>query len=92
MDLETFRSLHPEFDPLDDSIIEVKLSQAAERLDPAIYGQKYDQAHELLTAHLLVVSPFGQSARLEGDAEGTSLYWPEYERIRKLVAPRIMIL
>lgn len=92
MDLQTFRSLHPEFDSLDDPIIEVKLAQAAERLDPSVYGGKYDQAHELLAAHLLVVSPFGQSARLEGDQEGSSLYWPEYERIRKLVAPRIMVL
>lgn len=92
MELETFRSLHPEFSTVSDEVVEQRLSQAADRLDRAIYGRHYDAAHELLTAHLIVTSPFGHSARLDGDQEGNSLYWPEYVRIRKLVAPRVMVI
>lgn len=92
MDLETFRTLHPEFEPVLDQVVQSKLDQAAERLDAAIYGRLYDQAHEHLAAHLIVTSPFGHSARLEADQDGTSLYWPEFERIRKLVAPRVMVI
>lgn len=92
MDLATFRAQHPEFDMTADSAVEIALDDAATQMDPDVYRTKYDMAHGLLTAHILATSPLGFSARL-GDAMGdTSIYWPEFVKIRRMVAPRFMVL
>lgn len=90
MDLATFRAQRPEFAMTEDSVIEIALDDAANQMDPSIYRSKYDLAHGLLTAHILATSPMGFSTRLSDGAE--SVYWPEFVKIRRMVAPRFMVL
>ena len=92
MDLTSFRNLRPEFSTALDAMVQGALDDAALQIDAAIYGEKYDHAHGLLAAHLLAMSPFGHSARLEDGKGDTSIYWPEYSKVRRLVAPRFMVL
>ena len=74
-------------------LVKSALDQAAPRVDVAVWGNAYDVAHSLMTAHLLWSSPFGASMRLDGDtAAGRSRYLEEFERLRLERVPRMLVL
>lgn len=74
LDVAAFRVRHPEFKGVDSGLITVKLADAVKRLSPAVFGNRYDEAHGNLTAHLLAGgAPWGVAARLK-DGSGKTCY------------------
>ena len=94
MNLVTFRLRYPEFDPTSEPLVQAALDEAALSVDVTVYGQKYDAAHGALAAHLLWSGAFGTTTRLDGDnePESKSRYWQEFSRIRREVAPRMLVI
>ena len=94
MDLPTFRIRYPEFDATGEALVQAALDEAAQSVDTEVYRQKYDAAHAALAAHLLWTGAFGMTTRLDGDKEpeSKSRYWQEFMRIRREVAPRMLVI
>lgn len=65
MNLASFRILYPEFVSTPDATVTAQLNAAAFNVDTGTYGDRYDQAHGLLTAHFLALAPGAQMARLD---------------------------
>ena len=89
MDLPTFLLQFPEFGSVPDPQLIQFLAASASRIDPSVFGAQFDQANGYLAAHMLVCSPYGQSARMESksgpDGEQSSTYYYEYKRILRAV-------
>lgn len=64
MNLATFRVQFPEFKTAPDAFVQGKLDVAALELYSPDLDVSFDQAHGLLAAHKLAISPFGTSARV----------------------------
>jgi hypothetical protein len=94
LNLLGFRTRYPEFDPTSESLVQAALDEAALSVDATVYGGKYDAAHGALAAHLLWSGAFGTTTRLDGDKEpeSKSRYWQEFVRIRREVAPRMLVV
>ena len=92
MDLATFKASFPEFNSKKNAEIQVALDQARREVSPEIFGSSFDRAHGLRAAHIMSISPFGHTSRLTDAGGETSIYEPEFRRIRRLVAPRYMVL
>lgn len=85
-----FLDRFPEFRGAGD-LIAVTIEEAAGRIDQAVFGSQYEAAVGHLTAHLLACSPYGRSSRLV-DKDGASSYFREFEKIRRTVTPRMIVL
>jgi hypothetical protein len=83
--LEQFRARAPEWSTAKDARVNAALAAAETRTDPDVFGDRTDDAHFFLTAHLLSVSPTGKAARLKGEGFGT-LYLSERERLEREAA------
>lgn len=75
----------PEWKTATDARVDAALAQAATRTDEDVFGDRVNDAHFYLTAHLLAVSPTGKAARLDGSGMRT-LYLDERERIEREAA------
>ena len=74
LDLAAFRLRKPEFKGVADGLIQIKLADAVKRLSPGVFGDRYDEAHAELTAHLLAGgAPWGVAARLK-EGNGATVY------------------
>lgn len=62
--LGDFKDTFPEFIGVADLLCTRALSDAADRVAPGVYLNQLNRAHCLMAAHILVTSPWGQSARL----------------------------
>lgn len=62
--LGDFKDTFPEFLPVADALCERALLDASDRVSPGVYKGQLNRAHCLMAAHILVTSPWGQSARL----------------------------
>jgi len=72
LDVAAFRLRCPEFKGVDSGLITIKLADAVKRLSPAVFGDRYDEAHAHMTAHILAGgAPWGTAARLKPGAGGT---------------------
>ena len=91
MDLPEFRARYPEFRTAVDELVVSILSDAEHRVSADVFGEKYDLAHGLMTAHLLAISPFGRSQRLVNDG-GKTLYQTEFDALRKEVVPSLIVI
>ena len=92
MDLSAFRLRHPEFDSASDGLVDEALTAAALRVHEDTWGDRYDEAHGLQTAHLLWTSPFGAGMRAEGGGDSTkSRYIVEFARLRREVVSTIIV-
>ncbi len=69
----SFKVGFPEFIPAGDTLIANKLAAAVLQVDASVWGSKTDLGVELTTAHLLALSPLGQSARLV-NKDGSTIY------------------
>jgi hypothetical protein len=63
-DLATFRVRFPEFVGASDGFVQAYLDQATLRCGSAVWGSKLDDGIMYLAAHLMAVSPWGNSAKL----------------------------
>lgn len=87
LDVEQFLLLAPEFGDTDHQLIAQILNEAADELDPGIFGSMLAQAHHYLTAHKLALSPEGANVRLilQAVKGGTTTYEMHFNAIvRKL--------
>lgn len=80
MILAAFRSRFPEFEEGSDGIVQACLDAAATELNATEIGASFDEAHGLLAAHKLAISPFGRAARMLND-EGKSTYEVEFQNV-----------
>lgn len=87
MILATFKLLCPEFRTTPDLTVQAFLDLAAKELNVDEIGDAYDEAHRLLTAHKIAISPLGVNARTLNDA-GQTTYEVEFEKVlgRSVVA------
>lgn len=69
--LAAFRNRFPEFQTASDSLVQACLDVSALETSSESLGLNYDEAHGLLAAHKLAVSPFGGMARLEKSTKTT---------------------
>lgn len=80
--LATFVVQYPEFAATDSALATAKLAEAEQRTDARVFGDDYDAAVYLLTAHLISIAPFGQQARLESNKAETT-YLVERKRLSR---------
>lgn len=90
MDLATFRAEYPEFATASDTLVEAKLARAEVQVDAAMYGDRYEQAHGLLTAHLICIAPGGQFARLVADNLKTT-YGADFDDLRDAATTAVRV-
>lgn len=86
MNLAQFRSRFPEFRTAQDAPVQAALDAAALETNATELGSVYDEAHGLLAAHKLAISPFGTNARMVDESGTTS-----YERERRAVMARTVV-
>lgn len=60
-----------EFSPTADALVARCLEEATRRTSAKVFAARFDDAVMLRAAHLLAVSPQGQTARLDGAAPGS---------------------
>lgn len=90
MTLAEFRIVFPELNTAGDTIVTRFLASAERSIDADLYGDRFDDAHGYLAAHLLCLSPYGKNARLSSK-EGKTTYGERYEEIRIEVTPSMMV-
>lgn len=86
MNLAAFRAAFPEFDTADDALVNAHLDMAEGRVDSEVFGDNYDAAHGYMTAHLLAISPYGNTAKLVAK-DGTTTYGKNYEGLKMQCGP-----
>ena len=86
LDLAAFRARHPEFTNVADPLLVVKLADAWKRLSPAVFGERIDEAHAWMTAHLAASAPWGYAARLQGTADGSTVYSAAFDLLVREVS------
>jgi hypothetical protein len=89
---ETFVRDKPEFESAGEALVTATIALAAPRVSADQYGDAYDDAHTLMTAHLLWDSPFGASMRRDGGTDAESPYVTELKALRLERVPRMMVL
>ncbi len=86
LDESGFRDRNPEFKGVASGLIVIKLADAVKRLSPAVFGDRYDEAHGYLTAHLLAGgAPWGVAARLK-DGSGSTCYSASLDQLVREVS------
>ena len=82
--LVAFRSGFPEFNTAPDFLVLGKLDLASLRIAADVWGDRTDEGHGLLTAHLLALSPYGTANRLVSK-DGTTTYGNQYNALAEMV-------
>jgi hypothetical protein len=72
MDLAAFNARFPEFRTATPELKQSVLDAAAAELNADAFGDAFNEAHGLLTAHKLGMSPFGQQARMVNEKGSTT--------------------
>ncbi len=88
--LATFYASFPEFadgGAPQNALVQTKLDEAELDIDPAVWGAKATIGHGYLTAHLLAMTPLGNTAKLVADK--TTTYEINYRRQLGIVAAGI---
>lgn len=65
------------------ALAQAKLDEAALQIDPAVWGVRTNLGHGYLTAHLLAMSPMGNTAKLIKN--DTTTYEIHYLRLVRIV-------
>lgn len=92
VDVESFLESFPEFRPAEAALIKPMIAKAVIQVDAAVWGTlKTDLGVELLTAHLLAISPFGQNARLVSK-DGSTTYGKRFDAMVKQVTPGFRVI
>jgi hypothetical protein len=77
-----FRDRFPEFRTAQDPFVDSVLNSAATELNADEIGDSFDEAHGLLTAHKIAISPFGANARTLND-KGQTTYQVELDNVMR---------
>lgn len=64
LDFASFVLRHPEFASCDSGMVSTVLADTEKELTLEAFGEQFDAAHALATAHRLALSPSAQNARL----------------------------
>ena len=83
--LSTFRVRFPEFDAVQDPLVQAALDEADLSIDRDEWKTKADAGQMYLAAHKLALSPYGQQARLVAK-DGSSTYEAHYKGLMMSVA------
>ena len=81
MNLAAWRVFYPELSSLDDTMAQAFLDAAEVEIDSDLFGDQFDNAHGLLTAHKVCLSPFGKNARLQSK-DGKTTYGMQYDELK----------
>ena len=84
--LAAFRIRFGEFETAADPLVQACLDAAATELNAAEIGAPFDEAHGLLAAHKLAISPYGRAARMLND-DGKSTYEIEFCAVMARAVP-----
>ena len=74
----SFLISYPEFANIPETMINARIADAAHKVNAEYWGDELDHGQALWTAHLLITSPAGQSARLSSD-KAESIYRAAYD-------------
>jgi hypothetical protein len=80
-----------EFRTVPDVTVQSYLDMAARRLSAAILGQKYDEAHGNLAAHLIATSPAGVSSRMV-NKDGSTTYGARLLEIKRACVTGVSVV
>lgn len=85
--ISTMKSMHPEFSAVPDSVVGTALSDALSEMDLRVWGELAARGQRLLAAHLLAMSPYGAQSGLRAGSGSnqTSIYWSQYDDLRRRV-------
>lgn len=86
--LKDFLKSFPEFDEVshdERDLVLAKLAEAESLIDRSVYASNADTAVKYMAAHLIAISPCGQSAGLSGE-HGTSAYRPLLKHLKRTAA------
>jgi len=89
---ESFFRDRPEFESAGEALVATTIALAALRVSAEQYGDAYDDALSLMTAHLLWDSPFGASMRRDGGDDAQGPYATELGKLRLERVPRMLVL
>ena len=81
LDLAAFRARHPEFQNVAGALLQTKLDDAWKRISPAVFGNRVDEAHGWMAAHLAASAPWGYQARLQGTTDGSTVYSAAFDAL-----------
>ena len=87
--LATFLVSFPEFTSIDSAYVHAKLDEAELQIDPDVWGTLETAGHGYLAAHLLALSPFGNTAKLDVSKSVTTTYERHYRRLVGMVTQGI---
>lgn len=80
--LEQFLLVAPEFGDTDRLLIGAMLQEAAQELEPSMWGHRLAAGHHYKTADKLALSPMGQNARMITQ-DGITTYSKHFDRLVK---------
>lgn len=89
--LAAFRTRFGEFETATDPQVQAVLDAAASELNATEIGAPYDEAHGLLAAHKLAISPYGRAARMLND-DGKSTYEEEFSKVMARAVPSLTVV
>lgn len=84
-----FTGKYPEFASITEALFNEKLATAQGMISAAVFGDVYEQAVYLKTAHLVALSPHGGQARLNKFSEKT-VYGVAYEELKRAIPVRML--
>lgn len=90
MDYPTFIARRPEFSQVQAIYVNASLVDAAEQMDPTVWGAKFDQGQMWLAADLLTTSPYGGATRMVA-GQGKSWYREQYDRLLESLCLGVMV-
>jgi len=84
--VEGFKARFREFEKATDTMVSKALSEAARNVDADVFGDSTDDAVEWQAAHLLALSPWGRSAKLDAK-DGGSRYLTRFLALARSHTP-----
>ncbi len=82
--LQKFRNAYSEFRKTDDGDVTAKIRLAEFEVNDAVWGDRADAGVMLMTAHMLMMAPAGQNAKLV-PKDGKTLYLKMFDRTKRAV-------
>ena len=82
--LAKFRNAYSEFRKTDDGDVLAKIRLAEFEVNDAVWGDRADAGVMLMTAHMLMMAPAGQNAKLV-PKDGKTIYLKQFDRTKKSV-------
>ena len=82
--LAKFRNAYDEFRGTDDGTVLAKIRLAQFEVNDGVWGDRADAGVMLMTAHMIMMAPAGQNAKLV-PKDGKTLYLKMFDRTKRAV-------